>query len=68
MSSSIVCTQLNGYKFSKWLNISIWPIDKTQTGTTTPDQSWHGSNGNEVVLHIPQISWTWASPFDGSMS
>ena len=35
---------------------SIWPIDKTLSGTTTPSQSRLGSNGNEGVLHIPQIS------------
>ena len=28
----------------KWLNSSIWPIDGSQTGATTPGQSWPGSN------------------------
>ena len=35
---------------------SIWPIDKTQSGATTPGQSGPGSNDNEGVLNIPQIS------------
>ena len=40
--------------FSKCLNNSIWPMDKGLTGTTTPGQSWPGSNGNEKVLYIPR--------------
>ena len=28
--------QLNGFKYSKWLNNSSWLIDRTQTDTTTP--------------------------------
>ena len=40
----------------KWLNSSIWPIDQTLTGTTTPGQSGRGGNGKESVLHIPQNS------------
>ena len=35
---------------------SIWPIDRTLSGATTPGQSEPGSNGNERVLHIPQSS------------
>ena len=39
---------------------SIWPI-----GATTPGQSWFGSDGNEVVLRIPQNpSITETSPAD----
>ena len=34
---------------------SIWAIDGTLTGTTTPGQSQSGSNGNKRVLHI---SWS----------
>ena len=37
-------------------NISIWPIDRTLTGTTTLGQSEPESNGNEEVLCIPQSS------------
>ena len=37
-------------------NSSIWPIDKTQSGNTTSGQSGPGSDGNEGVLSIPQIS------------
>ena len=43
---------------------SIWPIDMTLSDATTPDQSGPGSNGNEWVLCIPQISKTGASPLD----
>ena len=51
-----ISTQLNGFKFkfqfclpqlndfhnSKWLNSSIWHIDGTLTGTTTPGLSVPG--------------------------
>ena len=47
---------------------SIWPIDKTLSGATNPGQSEPGSNGNEGVLHISQISKSGASPSDGFMS
>ena len=33
---------------------SIWPIERTLSGATTPGQSSPGSNGNEGALHIPQ--------------
>ena len=36
--------------------ISIWPIEKTQLGATTPGQSGPWSDGNEGVLCIPQSS------------
>ena len=55
---SFVCTRLYGSMYRKWLNISIWSIDGTLTGTTTPGQSKPGSNGNEEVLYIPQSSRT----------
>ena len=35
---------------------SIWCTDKTLSGATTPCRSEPGSNGNEGVLCIPQIS------------
>ena len=35
---------------------SIWPIDRTLSGDTTPSQSGPGSDGNEGVLNIPQSS------------
>ena len=35
---------------------SIWTIDRTLSGTTTPGQSGPGIDGNEGVLHIPQNS------------
>ena len=33
---------------------SIWPIDRTLSGSTTPGLSESGSDGNEGVLCIPQ--------------
>ena len=44
----------NGFKYNKWLNISIWPMDWTLTGTTTLGVSDPGSNGYKEVLHISQ--------------
>ena len=44
--------------YKQFLNRSIWPINRTQTGTTTLDHSEPGSNDNEGILHIPQISRT----------
>ena len=66
--NSFVCTQLSGFKYRKWLNISIWFIDLTLTGTTTLGHSGLGSNGNERELNITQSSRTRASPSDGLMS
>ena len=44
---------------------SIWPIDRTLSGATTPGQSEPGSDGNEGVLCIPQSSSsTGTSPSD----
>ena len=37
-------------------NISIWSIDRTQSGATTLSQSESGSNTNEEVLCVPQSS------------
>ena len=34
--TSSVCTQLKGFKYSNWLDSSIWPIDGTSTSTTPP--------------------------------
>ena len=46
-------------------NSSIWPIDRTLSGASTLDQSGPGSDGNEGVLLLPQISSiTGASPSD----
>ena len=46
-------------------NSSIWPIDRTLSGATNPDQSGPGSDGNKGVIHIPQNSIiTEASPSD----
>ena len=32
---------------------SIWPVDKTQSGTPNPDLSEGASDTKEGVLHIP---------------
>ena len=37
-------------------NSSIWSIDRTLLGATTPGQSVPGNDGNEGVLSIPQSS------------
>ena len=50
------------------LNSSIWPIDRTLSGITTPDLSGSGSNGNERVLHILQISKATKSPSNDFVS
>ena len=47
---------------------SMRPKDRTLSGATTPGQSELGTNGNEAVLHIPQISKARAWPSDGLMS
>ena len=49
------------YELMFW---SIYPIDGTLTGATTPGQSGPGINGNERVLHIPQGSRNGTSPPD----
>ena len=43
----------------------IWPLDSILSGTTTLGYSEPGSDGNEEVLHISQISIiTGTSPSD----
>ena len=49
-------------------NSSIWPIDRTLSGTTTPDQIGPGSDCNKGVLHIPQSSSIGASISNGLVS
>ena len=44
-------SQISKLRFS-----TSWPIDRTLLGTTTPDQSKAGSDGNEGMLRIPQSS------------
>ena len=41
-------------------------MDGTVTGTTNPDQSGLGSNGNEGVSHILDISRAGTSPADAA--
>ena len=73
------CAQLNGFKYFYALSqfsishlfehiiCSIWLIDRTLLGATTPGQSGLESNGNEGVFCIPQISKAEASSSDGLM-
>ena len=35
-------------------NSSIWPIEMTLSGATTPGQSRSRSDDNKEVLHIPK--------------
>ena len=55
MSSFFLLLCIFSIKYKCFLNKFIWPTDKTLTGTTTSSQSGPGSNGNEEVLHNPQI-------------
>ena len=45
---------------------SIWPIDRTLSGATTPGQSEPGSDGNERITQ--SFSITLALPSDSSVS
>ena len=72
-------TQLNGFKYRLYNShnlasviclhtvCSIWAIVRSLSGATTPVQSEPGSNSNEEVLCIPQISKAGASLSDGLM-
>ena len=60
--------QINGFKYSKGPNSSIWPLDGTLTGTTTLGPRGTRSNDSQGVFHIPQSSTTGASPWDGLVS
>ena len=51
-------------EYKLFLNGFIWLIDWTLTGSITTGQSEPGSNGNEGVLHILQISRNAASTLD----
>ena len=76
---SIAIYSNNSISNNVWFNVShlfanslscssIWPIDKTLTGATTPSQSGTGSNSNKGELHIPQSSKTGTSPSYSFMS
>ena len=58
------CTSFGG-TYTKIGTCSIWPTDKTQSGTTTPGS---GKNCNKGRLHIPQSSKPGASLSDCLMS
>ena len=50
----------------KWLNTSIWPINRILTSTTTLGLSGTGGNAKDWIFDIPQSSSTRAS--DGLVS
>ena len=59
----IICKQLNGFKYSRLMWMIFKQIDLTQSWN--PNRYNHSrSNGNERVLHTPQIHRVWASPPD----
>ena len=55
---------LGSTEYESVLNWSIWPLNETLIGNTTPGQSASGSNSNEMVPHPPHISKTNTSPSD----
>ena len=62
--SKIVLFQTIPFSISTLFS-SIWPIERTLSGTTTLDLRRSRSNGNEEVLYIPQSSSiTLTSPSD----
>ena len=74
---SFIYTQLNVKTvlfLKSQLNInsqfsSIWPIDRTISGATTPGQRGPGNDGNRWVLCIPQsFRFTGAAPLDCLLS
>ena len=57
-----ICHLFAQFEYS---NSSIWPIDRTSSGASIPDQSGPGSDGNKWVVHFPQSSGiSGASPSD----
>ena len=58
-----VLFQVIHFSISKHFS-SIWSIDRTLSGASTPGMSWPGNDGNEGVFHSPQnSSITETSPF-----
>ena len=53
--NNIFDTLLDGSKYSKWLNSSIWPTDGTLAGTTTSGQSRPRSNVSKGYLSFPRV-------------
>ena len=55
---SFVCTQLNGFKYSKRWNNSVWHVDVTLIGMTSLDQSEPGvmpMKENSTFLKAPGL-------------
>ena len=51
------------YSSTNLRKTSIWPIDRTLSGATTPGKSGPWSEGHKILLRIPQSSSiTEASP------
>ena len=64
LNAKTVPFQVVQFSISKHFS-SIWPIDRTLSCASTPNQNGAGSNGNEVTFHIPKsFSVTWNSPSD----
>ena len=56
---NIICLYtVKWFKYDKWLNILIWPIDGTLTSATTPNQYVQINKEFEGVVYIPQSSMT----------
>ena len=52
----LIYLHIYGFKYNKWWDISVWPIDGTLTSTTPSDQSESGSDGIEgVTPHSPKL-------------
>ena len=68
LSIAIWQSQFNTSHLFAHIFCSIWPIDRSLSGSTTPGQNEPGSNDNEGVLHSPQIFKAGTSPSDGLIS
>ena len=56
-----------GYRIRILLNRSIQSKNGILRGTFPPHQSGPGNNGNEEIIHTHHISWSGASPSNGSV-
>ena len=52
--NNFFCTQLNGFKFRKWVYSLIWPLDGSLTGTTTRGKRAPRYDVNYGLQHIKQ--------------
>ena len=75
LNDQTVLSTTNGFNTShlfapslKWSNSTTWLLNRILSGATTSSQSRPENNGNERILHLPQISKAGALPSDGLMS